>query len=384
MTLSAELEQKLGEALRGVARIDKAARGLTFSRMPEWTYLQHSHAPVVATMAERLSGAHIDIETAATRITVTYRATRDSNPSDNWMAGPSTIAVTAGDFEQSISHTNGNLRIFNFDEIVQEIEGEDSVAEFELPAADSARFVQIWLPHNCPIELISIEADCDWQPATTSAGPLWVHYGSSISHCEDANGPLGVWPVAAARELELDIYNLGLGGCANLEQFAARTIRDMPAALISLKLGINVVNNASYTERTFGPAVHGFVDTIRESQPSTPILVISPVCCPAHENNPGPSETDANGMVQGQPFSRHSWIGELTLRGIREILCDLVEARSKLDPNLFYMDGLQLFNETEALTMPDGIHPDAAGYRKIASNFVERVPKAWLDAKSIE
>ena len=380
MNFSAELEQKLGEALRGVARIDKTARGLTFSRMPEWTYIQHSHAPVVATMAERLSGAHIDIETAATRITVTYRAARDSNPSDNWMAGPSTIAVTAGDFEQSISHTNGNLRIFNFDQIEQEIEGEDSIAKFELPATEIARFVQIWLPHNCPIELISIEADRDWQPATTSAGPLWVHYGSSISHCEDADGPLGVWPVAAARKLGLDIYNLGLGGCANLEQFSARTIRNMPASLISLKLGINVVNGANMTSRTFGPAVHGFLDTIRENQPITPILVISPVCCPAHENNPGPSETDDAGMVHGQEFSRHSWIGELTLCGIREILSDLVETRSKQDPNIYYMDGLQLFNETEALTMPDGIHPDAAGYRTIAKNFVARVPQPWLSA----
>jgi hypothetical protein len=378
MTNRAELEQKLGEALRGVARIDKTERGLTFSRLPEWTYLQHAHAPIVAKMAERLSGAHIDIETAASQITVTYRSTRDSNPSTNWMAGPSTMAITTDGFEESISHSNGNLRIFNVDVVEQEIEGEDSTAKFDLPKVESPRIVQIWLPQNCPIELISIEADDDWQPASSSFKPLWVHYGSSISHCEDADGPLGVWPVAAAREIGLDIYNLGLGGCANLEQFAARTIRDMPAHAISLKLGINVVNNASDTTRTFGPAVHGFIDTIREGQPDVPILVISPVCCPAHENNPGPSSTDANGMVQGQQFSEHDWIGELTLRGIREILSELVAARSATDPNLYYMDGLQLFNETEALTMPDGIHPDAAGYRKIAANFVERYPREWL------
>ena len=378
MNMSADFQLKLGEALRGVARIDKTARGLSFSRLPEWTYLQHSHAPIVAKVAERLSGAHLDIETAATRITVTYRSLRDSNPSTNWIAGPSTVAVTTDGFEQSISHSNGDLRVWNFDQIEQEIEGENSVAQFDLPATGNARKVQIWLPQNCPIELISIEANDEWQPASSGFEPLWVHYGSSISHCEDADGPLGVWPVAAARELGLDIYNLGLAGAANLEQFAARTIRDMPAQLISLKLGINVVNNASYTSRTFGPAVHGFIDTIRESQPNTPILVISPVCCPAHENNPGPSETDANGMVQGQPFSRHSWIGELTLRGIREILSEIVEARAVTDSNIFYMDGLQLFNETEALTMPDGIHPDAEGYRVIARNFVERVPRAWL------
>ena len=380
MTMSAELELKLGEALRGVARMDKTARGLSLSRLPEWTYAQHAHEPGVAKMAERLAGAHIDIETAATKITVTYRSLRDSNPSTNWISGPSTIAVTTEAFEQNISHSNGDLRVWNFDVVEQEIEGDDSVAEFNLPETNSPRLVQIWLPQNCPIELISIEANDEWQPPSSGFQPLWLHYGSSISHCEDADGPLGVWQVAAARELGLDVYNLGLGGCANLEQFAARTIRDMPAHLISLKLGINVVNNASYTSRTFGPAVHGFIDTIRDAHKTTPILVISPVCCPAHENNPGPSETDANGMVKGQEFSRHTWIGELTLRGIREILSEVVAQRSAADPNIHYLDGLQLFNETEALTMPDGIHPDAAGYRTMAANFVERVPKAWLGA----
>ncbi len=364
--------------MHGIARMDKTARGVTFSRLPEWTYPQHAHAPIVAKMAERLSGVHIDIETAATKITVTYRSLRDSNPSTNWISGPSTIAVTTEGFEQSISHTNGDLRVWNFDVIEKEIEGEDSVAEFNLPETGSPRLVQIWLPQNCPIELISIEANDEWQSADTSHQPLWLHYGSSISHCEDADGPLGVWPVAAARELGLDVYNLGLGGCANLEQFAARTIRDMPAKLISLKLGINVVNNASYTARTFGPAVHGFIDTIRDAHKTTPILVISPVSCPAHEDNPGPSETSLEGMVQGQPFSRHSWIGELTLRGIREILSELVAVRAATDPNIHHLDGLQLFNHEEALTMPDGIHPDASGYRTIATNFVERVPREWL------
>jgi hypothetical protein len=378
MTISPELEHKLGWAMHGIARMDKTARGVTFSRLPEWTYPQHAHAPIVAKMAERLSGVHIDIETAATQITVTYRSLRDSNPSTNWISGPSTIAVTTEGFEQSISHSNGDLRVWNFDVIEKEIEGEDSVAEFNLPETNSPRIVQIWLPQNCPIELISIEANDEWQSADTSHQPLWLHYGSSISHCEDADGPLGVWPVAAARELGLDVYNLGLGGCANLEQFAARTIRDMPAKLISLKLGINVVNNASYTARTFGPAVHGFIDTIRDAHKTTPILVISPVSCPAHEDNPGPSETSLDGMVQGQPFSRHSWIGELTLRGIREILSELVAVRAATDPNIHYLDGLQLFNHDEALTMPDGIHPDAAGYRTIAANFVERVPREWL------
>ena len=365
-------------SIRGVSRVLEGERGLRFSRLPEWTYPQHSHAPVVAKMAERLSGAHLNLLTSATHLEVRYRSHRDANLADGFMSGASTISVTADGFEASVSHTNGDLQVWNGD-VVQETKlGEDSVASFDLPASDQARRVQIWLPHNCSIELLDISADAPLEPDETETLPRWVHYGSSISHCEDADSPLGVWPVAAARELGFEIYNLGMGGCANLEQFSARTIRDLPAELISLKLGINVVNGANLTSRTFGPAAHGFIDTIRDKHATTPILVMSPVCCPGHENNPGPSEAGSDGIVRGQEFSRHTWIGELTLCNIREILAELVEVRAKTDPNIYYMDGLQLFSETDAPTMPDGIHPDAGGYLVIAQNFVAKHPREWL------
>ena len=365
-------------SIRGVSRVLDGERGLLLSRLPDWTYAQHAHAPVVAKMAERLSGAHLNLLTSARTLEVRYRSHRDANLADGFMSGASTISVTADGFEASVSHTNGDLQIWNGD-VVQETKlGEDSVASFDLPASEQSRRVQIWLPHNCSIELLDVSANAPLEPDLTEPLPRWVHYGSSISHCEDSESPLGVWPVAAARELGLEIYNLGMGGCANLEQFSARTIRDLPAELISLKLGINVVNGANLTSRTFGPAAHGFIDTIRDKHATTPILVMSPVCCPAHENNPGPSEAGPDGLVMGQEFSRHNWIGELTLRSIREILAELVEVRAKSDPDIYYLDGLQLFSEIDAPTMPDGIHPDADGYLVIAKNFVARHPREWI------
>jgi hypothetical protein len=376
MTLHIADNSTIQKSARGVSQTRFTERGITFSRLPAWTYSQHAHAPVVATMAERLSGAHLRLKTAASKISVRYRALRDMNVSDGWVAGPSSISITSDDYEKTISHTNGDLRIWDGMAIREIQEGEDSVAEFQLPNPHIARELQIWLPQNCPIELIEIAADAPLAASEESL-PKWIHYGSSISHCEDADGPLGVWPVVASRQLGLEIYNLGMGGCANLEQFSARTIRDLPADVISLKLGINVVNGTTLTERTFGPAVHGFIDTIRDKHPSTPVLVISPVCCPAHENHPGPSEA-IDGQVQGQPFSRHGWIGELTLVGIRKILSELVASRAQSDSNIFYLDGLGLFNESDAPTMPDGIHPDASGYRRIGANFLKHYPRKWL------
>jgi len=72
----------------------------------------------------------------------------------------------------------------------------------------------------------------------------------------------------------------------------------------------------------------------------------------------------------------------VTLTSIRAILRDLVAGQALTDANIYYMDGLELFDEVEAKTMPDGIHPDAAGYRRIGANFVAKHPPAWRESVS--
>ena len=46
----------------------------------------------------------------------------------------------------------------------------------------------------------------------------------------------------------LDLTNLALGGQAHLDQYAARSIRDLAPDLISLKVGINVINVDSHSD----------------------------------------------------------------------------------------------------------------------------------------
>ena len=65
-------------------------------------------------------------------------------------------------------------------------------------------------------------------------------------------------------------------------------MRDTPADLISVKIGINLVNTDLMRVRAFGPAVHGFLDTIREGHPSTPLLVVSPICARSTRTPPVP------------------------------------------------------------------------------------------------
>jgi lysophospholipase L1-like esterase len=179
--------------------------------------------------------------------------------------------------------------------------------------------------------------------------------------------------MAAARG-EVELVNLGFGGSALLDPFTARAMRDTPADLISIKIGINVVNTDAMRLRAFVPAVHGFLDTLREGHPTTPLLVVSPLLCPVQEDTPGPLAPDFDAptlrfKATGDPAERAA--GRLTLNVIRDALARIVEQRAADDPNLHYLDGRALYGETDyaELPLPDEVHPGPAGHRRIAENF---------------
>ncbi|MCL7424477.1 GDSL-type esterase/lipase family protein [Streptomyces sp. YS415] len=251
-----------------------------------------------------------------------------------------------------------------------------------LPARD--KDVEIWLPHNETTELVALRADAPVKPLPDRGRTVWLHHGSSISHGSDAASPTGIWPARAATLAGVELINLGFGGSALLDPFTARAMRDTPADLISVKIGINLVNLDLMRLRAFTPAVHGFLDTIRDGHPDTPLLVVSPILCPIHEDTPGPGAFDPEALrtgglkfqALGDPAERAA--GKLTLTVIREELSTIVEQRAPEDPNLHYLNGLDLYGEQDwaELPLPDDLHPDAATHRLIGDRFAELVLKA--------
>jgi hypothetical protein len=249
---------------------------------------------------------------------------------------------------------------------------------------DRPKDIEIWLPHNETTELIALRTDAPVEPAPPSDRKVWLHHGSSISHGSDAATPTGIWPALAASLGQMELINLGLGGSALLDPFTARALRDTPADLISVKIGINLVNTDLMRLRAFTPAVHGFLDTIREGHPTVPLVVVSPILCPMHEDTPGPTALDFDSagsggtwfQAMGDPAEVTS--GKLTLRVIREELARIVAQRAPEDPHLHYVDGRELYGEADAaeLPLPDGLHPDAATHRRIGERFAERVLSA--------
>ncbi|MDC7340013.1 GDSL-type esterase/lipase family protein [Streptomyces lydicus] len=242
---------------------------------------------------------------------------------------------------------------------------------------DGDKDVEIWLPHNETTELGVLRTDAPVEPARDRGRKVWLHHGSSISHGSDAASPTTTWPALAASLGGVELINLGLGGSALLDPFTARALRDTPADLVSVKIGINLVNADLMRLRAFTPAVHGFLDTLREGHPSTPLLVVSPLLCPIHEDTPGPSAPDFSTLGEGRlrframgdPAERAS--GKLTLGVIRDELARIVAQRAAADPHLYYLDGRVLYGEEDAveLPLPDALHPDAATHRRIGERF---------------
>ncbi|WP_323118126.1 SGNH/GDSL hydrolase family protein [Burkholderia alba] len=141
--------------------------------------------------------------------------------------------------------------------------GPVSTLRFDnLPGHDKQ--VEIWLPYNESTELIGLRTNARIEPVTDSGRRVGLHHGSAISHGSNGDSPTSIWPALAASLGDVDLINLGFGGSAPLDPFTARTMRDTPADLISIKIGINLVNTDLMRLRAFTPAVHGFLDTLRE------------------------------------------------------------------------------------------------------------------------
>lgn len=232
----------------------------------------------------------------------------------------------------------------------------------------TAKRVELWLPHTCAVELVALRADAALRP-TVDPRVRWVHHGSSISQGGEADVPTRTWPVQAARRAGVRVENLGFSGNATGDPFVARAIRDRPAEILSAEIGINLVNGDLMRRRSFEPLLHGFIDTVREGHPHTPLLLIGPIPCPAVETLPGPTVADPRrGTTVSAGDPRQLASGGLSLTVVREAIATVLAARSD-DPALHYLDGRQLLRPEETGDLDDGLHPNARGLRRMGDRF---------------
>ncbi|MEM1013679.1 MAG: SGNH/GDSL hydrolase family protein [Planctomycetota bacterium] len=224
------------------------------------------------------------------------------------------------------------------------------------------RHVEVWLPQSgtATVHGVELPTDATLARPEDDARPIWLTYGSSITHCAQAKSPTRTWPARAARQAGLDLTCLGFGGQCHLDPMVARVIRDQPADYISICCGINIHGAGSMNSRSFPAAVIGTIEIIREGHPDTPLCLISPIYSPPREEV---ATTDLT-LVSMRA-------------GIREIV-DLLRERG--DERLFYVDGLDIFGPDSVpedadmkTLMPDDLHPEDVAQPILAGNVVRHV-----------
>ncbi|MFE0132484.1 GDSL-type esterase/lipase family protein [Streptomyces sp. NPDC059037] len=366
------------ELLRGALDVEHTEHGVLPHRLPAWARTQYADGQLAMAEAQP-SGVRLVFRTRATAVELdvlpTKRAYVGAPPRPDGVYD----VLVDGRLIRQASVSGGNTLVIDMTAGTAELRpGAPGTLRFaDLP--DGMKDVEIWLPHNETTELVALRTDAPVEPAQDPDRRVWLHHGSSISHGSDAASPTTTWPALAASLGGVELINLGFGGSALLDPFTARTLRDTPADLISVKIGINVVNADLMRLRAFTPAVHGFLDTIREGHPTAPLLVVSPILCPIHEDTPGPCAPDFSAlrtgqlrfMATGDPAETAS--GKLTLTVIRDELARIVAQRAADDPNIHHLDGRDLYGDADfaELPLPDALHPDAATHRRIGERFAD-------------
>lgn len=358
----------LAASVRGAIELVERDGGFAPRRLPGWTRA-HQAGPAIHLMADQTLGVRLALVTAATRLEVEVAVARIAAPA-GYEQRPASFELDHDGATDRIDLTEGTLIHGDPAGEVRREEGGVSTLHWMLGGdGRTERPVTLWLPHTAEVVVRSARADAPLRPAPASTAPLWLHHGSSISHGGEADGPRGPWAQRAATDLGLDLTDLGFSGNALLDPFVARTIAAEPADVITLKLGINIVNVDGMRRRILLPALHNYLDLIRAGHPATPILVITPITSPSHEDLPGPTREVAPGKVAGTPRAWTPEDGTLTLGRIRDLIAAGVSSRQPEDPYLHLLDGRLLLGPDDAARLPDDLHPDDAGHRIMADRF---------------
>jgi hypothetical protein len=360
--------------VQGAVELEATSRGLLPHRLPAWARAQCPD-PQLLMVESQPSGVRLALRTTATVLELDVIPTkrvyvglppRPDGVYDLLVDGELTDRASApGGATLTVDLATGTTHHSPGTPVTLRFEG----------LAPSAKDVQVWLPQDETTELIALRTDAPVSPSADHGRRTWVHHGSSISQGSNAAHPTGTWPAVAATAGGVDLVNLGFGGSALLDPFVARVVRDTPADLISVEIGINLVNTDLMRRRALGPAVHGLLDTVRDGHPHVPVLVVSPLLCPIHEQTPGPSSIDPASMARGElrfvatgdPADVAA--GKLTLEVVRDELTQVVDQRA--DPGLQLLDGRQLYGtgDVDAHPLPDALHPDSATHRLVGERF---------------
>jgi len=220
--------------------------------------------------------------------------------------------------------------------------------EWKIGATKAVRNIEISMPlyKDVNIKAIGIEDSASITPAKPYVldKPV-VYYGSSITQGGCAATPGTSYQSFISRWLNVDFVNLGFSGNGMGEPELAQAVSEIPASCIVLDHWGNILDG-------YGPNLPGFCATIREKQPTTPIVVATPFFYCTDRIDP----------------TLHNKIREDARKFVRN-------CRHKGDTNMHFLDGLKLLGPDETFGLVDGVHPISLGFYLIAKGFMPILKK---------
>src|SRR5688572_28310420 len=193
----------------GALDVDRLDDGIRLRRLPDWTRHQLVD-PALALLVTMPAGVRLELVTDATELELDVLLTV-LQLGDAPVVPACFDLVVEGEVVDAQHSTEGTRIVVDMDTGAVDFQpGEPTTIRFErLPGTSGAR-VDVWLPHAAVVEVRAIRvsegAAAEMAPATDRR--RWIHHGSSISHCMEADRPTGTWPAVAARLAGVDLQNL--------------------------------------------------------------------------------------------------------------------------------------------------------------------------------
>lgn len=346
-------EAALAGALEGAVAFRRTARGVQPLRLSD-AAMDRTHRTLrTPFVAEAANGIRVRVETAATELMLDFSLVLSERTAFALHAG----RMMPPTFDLRLDDRLHDRRI------IPHLDEPQSLRFTGLPGTPG--IAELWLPHNVGIIIHRLQSDAPLTAAPDTR-PRWLIHGSSITHDALAAGPSDTWPAQLARDAGWHLTSIGFRGECQLDPFVARTIAAARADLIVLELGVNVHNQQSMRERAFEPAVHGFLQSVRDGHRHAPLAVVSPFFGAERE-------TEAHSTsLEGEILS-----GDLTLTRIRHVVREAVEMRRRYgDSTISYIDGLSLLGPDDAVRFFDGLHPDEEGTQILRSRLAPHLSTA--------
>lgn len=305
--------------------------------------------PPVACLARQTAGGRIRFSTDATEISV------EIGLSDNALKTHMTpLNMAGGEVYQGVGRHHrrvAHLRPKAVGDVpFEKLDGYALSKRIHQVIALSGQIetVTLYLPTFTGVEFVRIGLPRDTAPRPaqgyTIDSPI-LFYGSSITQGACAGRPSLIYPAQVARVLDADYWDLGFAGNALGEIELARYIANMKMSLFVMDYDHNAPD-AQHLAATH----EAFFQTVRDVQPTLPILMVS---------RPG----------VGRKENERLTCLEVILRTYQNALANHDAHVALLDGGGFFPSG----NEDACLM--DFVHPNDVGFAHIAQHILPEVKK---------